>query len=488
MGWRAQWVYVFIVGFGLGVLWRSFFNFGFSFLIFLVLLTFSITLLYILRRDKNVFFVTILLLGVSLGVIRFDISDLSQGNAILNAFVDNRIVAEGVVVTEPDERESNTQLTVLFDVVNDTSVNSKTLIVAHPFPRVSYGDRLRIDGILQKPEGFVSDNNRYFDYAAYLGKDDIFYQVLFPKIEVVSSGEANALKQYLFMLKGSFLESIEKVIPEPHASLLGGLVVGAKQSLGEELLTDFRVVGLIHIVVLSGYNITIIIEFIKRVFARLGGTLTNIGSVVLIVLFVIMTGASATAIRAGIMGGIVILAHATGRVYDMVRSLFIAGFLMILFNPKTLVFDASFQLSFMATLGLIYLAPKLEEVFGWVPSKWQVREFAVATLATQLFVLPILLYKMGELSLVALLVNILVLGVIPLTMLFGFITGVLGFVSTMLSLPFAWVTTFFLSYQLKIVEWSASLPFSAVHIETFPLWVAVGFYALLGFMLLKYRS
>jgi len=183
------------------------------------------------------------------------------------------------------------------------------------------------------------------------------------------------------------------------------------------------------------------------------------------------------------MALLVLLARATGRTYVITRALFIAGFFMILHNPKILVFDSSFQLSFMATLGLIYLAPKIEQYFKLVPTKWQLREFATATVATQLFVLPMILYKMGDLSLVALPVNILVLAFIPITMLFGFLTGVVGFVSTLLSLPLAYVTFALLSYQLKIVEVFASFPYASLHIESFPLWLAVLFYAVYGLVI-----
>ena len=210
----------------------------------------------------------------------------------------------------------------------------------------------------------------------------------------------------------------------------------------------------------------------------------SIGAIA-IIFFAIMTGASATIVRASIMALLVLLARATGRTYAITRALFIAGFFMILHNPKILVFDSSFQLSFMATLGLIYLEPKIEQYFKLVPTKWQLREFATATVATQLFVLPLILYKMGDLSLVALPVNMLILAFVPLTMLFGFLTGVLGFVSTILSLPFAYVTYALLTYQLKVVELFASLPFASLHINHFPVWAMLFIYMVYALLLWK---
>jgi len=194
---------------------------------------------------------------------------------------------------------------------------------------------------------------------------------------------------------------------------------------------------------------------------------------------------TATVVRASFMALLVLLARATGRTYAITRALFIAGFFMILHNPKILVFDSSFQLSFTATIGLIYVAPKIEQYFKLVPTRWQLREFATATVATQLLVLPMILYKMGDLSLVALPVNLLILASIPITMLFGFLTGIIGFMSTFLSLPFAFVTYALLTYQLKVVDLFASLPFASLHVNSFPLWGALLLYALYGLLIWK---
>ncbi|MEK7151852.1 MAG: ComEC/Rec2 family competence protein, partial [Patescibacteria group bacterium] len=179
-------------------------------------------------------------------------------------------------------------------------------------------------------------------------------------------------------------------------------------------------------------------------------------------------------------------ARATGRTHDITIALFLAGFLMLLHNPKILMFDPSFQLSFLATLGLIYGAPLIEKYFHLVPTRFQLREFATATIATQIFVLPLLLYMTGEFSMVALPVNLLVLVFIPLTMLFGFLTGVVGFVSTTLSVPFAAVSYLFLAYELQVVEFFSSLPFASVSVRYFPLWLLIFLYILISAMIFRF--
>jgi len=271
------------------------------------------------------------------------------------------------------------------------------------------------------------------------------------------------------------------MIPEPAASLLGGLVVGAKRSLGADWLEKFRTVGVIHIVVLSGYNITIVAEFIMRLLAFLPRQIGFGAGALAIMFFAVMTGGSATVVRASLMAVLVIIARATGRIYGITRALLLAGFLMVLHNPKILVFDTSFQLSFLATLGLIYLSPAIERRLGFIPEKLQLRQIAAATIATQVFVLPLLLFQMGTLSLIAVPANLLILPTIPWTMLFGFLAGAIGFVSQIFALPFAFLAYVLLAFQLKIVALFAALPFATISIPYFPASALFACYAIFAF-------
>lgn len=489
---KQSFLYVLIGGFATGILFRSYFDLGFSFSIFLIALSGALFLFHYLnhkQRGRTSLFVVsaLFVLFAGVGMLRFDVADLNRGSVVLDEKVGQEVVLEGVIVDEPDERENNTRL-----IVNITPRQglgqSKAIVTTDIHPRFSYGDKVEIKGKLKKPKNFIGEDGDSFDYVSYLAKDEIFYQMFYPSLELVSSGHGNIVKRYLFAFKRAFLEKVSRVIPDPQSSLLGGLVVGAKQSLGEELQEDFRKTGIIHIVVLSGYNVTIVAEGIMRFFAFLPHLFGLLVGAVSIIFFAILTGGSATIVRASVMALFVLLARATGRTQTITRALFIAGFLMLLHNPKILVFDSSFQLSFTATLALIYLAPKIEKHFKLVPTKFQLREFAVATVATQIFVLPMILYKMGTLSLVALPVNLLILVFVPITMLFGFITGMLGFVATIISLPFAYITNALLTYQLKVVDIFASLPFVAIEINYFPIWVAILVYVIYGVIIWKWRD
>ena len=214
----------------------------------------------------------------------------------------------------------------------------------------------------------------------------------------------------------------------------------------------------------------------------LGPAFGTAAGIVGIVLFVAMTGLQSSAIRAGIMATIALIARSNGRQYAAFRALMLAAGVMILYDPKYLVYDVSFQLSFLATLGILFLTPLLSKAMHKVPEKVlyaiPLRETIATTLGAQLSVLPFILYKMGTLSLIALPANMLVLPAIPISMGLGAIVGFLGMLSTALSVPFAYATHLLLQYLIRTITFLAHVPFASVTVPQFPLWICIWLYAL----------
>lgn len=484
--------YIFAFGFIGGIFLNSFHKMGFSFFLMSLVIALAIFiygkfLLTDLVNKKTVFLASFFIFAFALGLLRYEIKDLPARDPILDKNLGEKVIVEGVVSDEPDKRENGVKLTLNFKNLSGDGkifpVKGKGIMTTDFYPEFRYGDLLKIEGKLTKPKNFQNEKGEIFDYVSYLAKDDIFYEISFPKVELLSSGNGNFVKTKLYDFKNKFIGNFSQSIPEPHSSLLSGLLLGAKQSLGKDLLEDFRKAGVIHIVVLSGYNITIVAEAIMTAFSFLSKFGSMSFGVLGIVLFAVMTGGSATVIRASAMALLVVLAKSTRRQYDITRALIIVGLFMLIQNPKILVFDSSFQLSFLATLALIYVSPIVEKKLQFITPRFKLREFATATIATQIFVLPLLLYKMGELSLVGLPVNILILALIPLTMLFGFLTGAISFIGVALSLPFAFASYAFLSYELKVVEIFSSLPFASISVPYFPAWLMVGVYLAYGIII-----
>jgi competence protein ComEC len=473
-----------LCGFVSAIFICSFIKLGFSFFLFLVLLSIIIFIFQKffvtdLKEKRVIFLISIFVFSFAVGVLRYEIKDIKNNDIYLSENLGKKVVIEGIISDEPNRKDKTVMLTVDFKQIifasSSVSVSGKGIISTDLYPEFKYGDMIKISGKLEKPENFPStslgtsslSSTNSFDYVSYLEKDDIEYKIDFAKTEFVSSGHGNPIKTSLFWFKNKFIDNLNKVIGEPQSSLMSGIILGAKSSMDENTTNNFRIAGLSHIVALSGYNITIVAESIIKFFSFLPRNFALSGGVVGIILFVIMTGSSSTAIRAGIMSLIVVLAGITRRKYKIGRALLIAGVIMLLFNPKILVFDTSFQLSFLATIAIIYVSPILKNKFSFVTERFGLRDIISSTISAQILVLPLLLYKMGIFSFVALPANILILAFISTVMLFGFLTGIIGFVSLIVSLPFAWVSWFLLSYMIKVSEFFASLPFAYVNVSWF---------------------
>ena len=307
------------------------------------------------------------------------------------------------------------------------------------------------------------------------------YQISFAEVEVLDDDVGNPFIAKLLVFKAAFMNGLENVLPEPAVGLGEGLLLGVKHSLGDELESAFRETGIIHIVVLSGYNVMLVVAFVMFVLGYfLSIRLRVVAGILAIISFALLVGLSATVVRASIMASLLLIAQATGRMYLALRGLFGAGLIMVVFNPYLLLYDVGFQLSFLATLGLILLAPLLEKVFSFVSNFAGLRLFLVATIATQIAVLPLLLYQIGQFSVVSVVVNVLVLPMVPIAMLLTFATGMLAMLSTKLALLLAYPTYWSLSYINNLALWFADLPFAAFTVPTFAFYIVPVSYLIIG--------
>ncbi len=463
----------FITSFIVGVWFGSYIYLGASFILALFVFIFLLLFFYFKTEadQKRIILYSILfLVFFCLGTLRVYFSEIYKDSQLAQ-FEEVEVRAEGVVVDEPDVRENSTRLTVklktIFDGVSTTTVSEKIIAIVSVYPEYKYGDELSLNIKLKEAEDFEGNEGRIFNYVGYLRSKGIFYTAPFSQVELVSSGNGNFVKRKLFDLKNSFTFSLEKVIPEPESSLLSGILLGTKRSLGQDLLDKFNRVGVSHIVVLSGYNIAVVGKSIISSLHFLPKNISFFSGVFGIILFVILSGASTSAVRAGTMIVLVLLLDKFNREHQAFKVLLLTVFAMVLVNPLLLAFDPGFKLSVLATAGLIFLSPILSQKFSFITEKWGLREIVSSTISAQVFVLPYILYSIGTLSFVSLPANLLILAFIPLTMFLGFITGILGFVSTYIAFVPGVFTFLLLKYQLFIVNLSDKIPFGSITIPAF---------------------
>ena len=399
---------------------------------------------------------------------------------------DKRAVFEGVVVSDPD-RGGDYQKFILN---LEGGQAGRVLAEVDRFPTVRYGDRLKIKGVAKKP---FSDS-----YAAYLRKDSVFGTLNGAGFEIVAENQASKARRALFLLKEKAEDNFRAVLPSEEAAFLSGIVLGERAEFSEEFKENLNLSGTSHLVALSGYNITILANLLAVSFAFLiSRAYAFWPSVLAIVLFVAMTGAEASVVRAAIMGIVALVALRAERIYSFRNAVIFAAFLMAVFNPLILRFDLGFQLSFAALLGIVYLRPAIGNLLragarggGFAASggllNW--RENALTTVSAQLAVLPILMVNFGTFSPLSFPANVLILGIMPVTMALGFAAAAAGFVSYHLALFFGWIVHFLLRYKILIISAFADLSRSFV-LPAFGFSFGVVYYLLLiGFIIYSNRK
>jgi competence protein ComEC len=454
-----------ICSFAIGVSLQTMFAFPLAGAVWLMLLGLVVALLWRKRSSASsalvLLSVSFCLTFASLGLLRAEVFSWQFGVSDLEASVGQTIEIEGVVVVEPDYKPQTVQIYI-------ETGSDKVLVTTDRHTEIVYGDKVLVKGKLEKPTSFETDLGRTFDYVGYLLARKVEYRMSFAKVEVTEPNSKTTLTSVLLQGKSKFISSIKEAIPEPEVGLGSGLLLGVKSALGEDIEEDFRRTGIIHIVVLSGYNVMLVVAFILFIFSFFLPMRWRFAfGLLAIVSFALLVGLSATVVRASIMVSLVLFAQSFGRQYDILSGLFLAGFVMLVVNPYLLLYDIGFQLSFMATLGLILIVPYFEASLMLEEKKIKGKEFLLSTIATQIAVLPLLMYHIGQVSLVAVFVNLLVLPIVPVAMFMTFITGMVGLLSVSIASLLGYITSFVLWLIIYIAQIFSELPFASVLIPEF---------------------
>src|SRR3989338_7843471 len=477
-----------VLGFASGVFLRSLFFFGWEPVIFVLILAALFGAAGFLKPRRGYALGAAFFLLAMFGMVRASLADTPLPDAFLRD-LKHRVSYEGVVVADPDVRDANQRVEIR---VTKAGESTTMLAVAPRHPNVAVGDRVFVSGTLDIPQPFTGDNGRVFHYDKYLERDGVRFMLNFAYLRVEQEASSHSVPAALARIKHAFLSGISAALPEPYASLAGGVVIGGKSGLGNELKDAFTRSGLIHIVVLSGHNVMIVaswvIAFFAFVFARVESvsgkrvprTVSIAAGALALILFVGIAGASATAIRAALMALIALYARATNRTYAAGRALLVVIFLMLLWNPLYLVFDPGFGLSVVATAGLIWLAPLIELRLAFLKNEF-LRSTTATTLSAQIAVLPLLLYQTGNLSLVAIPANILAALLMPFAMAFSYLAGfggsIFGFFAPTFSIIIGIPAYLAAAGLIWLPETSATLPFAAFTLSPFPFWLVLAAYA-----------
>jgi competence protein ComEC len=416
----------------------------------------------------------------------------------------------GTIAREPDRRPLKTKYTIQTHTIDNTPITGLVLVTDHTQQSLSYGDTVTVTGKLEKP-GRIED----FHYDKYLSRYGIYsviYHASIKENSLVTSDfvqekqphgnpgsliALNKIRSYkkeifkgLYTLKHKFETQINNMYPEPHASFLAGLLTGSRKGIPSHLLENFNATGLTHIIAISGYNITIILSIITGLLFWLPLKKRLIPSVIAITLFTILVGAEASVVRAAIMGTLGLLALQVGRQSHTRLAILWTLCVMLLYNPKYLWYDAGFQLSFLAVIGLTELSTILSPLSKRLPEFFGIREALQMTISAQLFAVPWIINLFGRLSLIAPIANILAAFPIPFAMLFGFLSVITSFVWFPLGQLFGILSFGCLDFVIWIANTLANIPYASIHVPSIGITFMIGYYLLLivSIMLIKKKN
>lgn len=422
---------------------------------------------------------------LALGIWRWQSIELKIENSGLKKYNDDneKAVLSGRIFAEPDIRSGNVKLAFEAEkiIINgqEISISGKALITIGKYPAYAYGDKITVEGKLETPPIFED-----FNYKDHLEKQGIVSVIYWPQIKLA---EKHSTSFYPFVLdfKNKIREVIYQNISGREGQLLAALLLGDQGQMSQELKTSLNNSGLRHITAVSGMNITILSGIFMSLLLGIGlwRRQAFLLSLFLILIFVLMVGFQASAIRAAIMAGIFLFGQQMGRKAIASRAVIFSGAVMLAAAPF-LARDIGFQLSFLAIVGLIYFEPIIQGRLNFIPQEKfiNLRGIVATTLAAQVFTLPILIYNFGRISVVSPITNVLVLPIIYPLMLLGLVFVLAGLLWSFLGWIFSFPCWFILAYMVKIIE-IFSKPWAAFITDKVSwLWLAFIYLALTIFI------
>ncbi len=406
----------------------------------------------------------------------------------------NQVVfVSGWIAEDPERRDGYTQIVVEAESIRSnasffhTPVRGRLLAWVRTSPTLEYGQRVVLKGGLENVPSFTE-----FNYPAALARREIYAYMSFPDVGRLEGKSGGRWLAAILRLRGQVTDMIYRLFPDPEASLLAGILVGVETGISPQVQWAFEQTGTGHIIAISGFNIAIVAGVSGWLFTRgqrrgpglLAAALAVAG-------YTLLAGASPSVVRAAIMGIFGLLAAVLRLRTLALNGLLITAAGMAFLSPK-IIGDVSFQLSFMATLGLVLYAQPLTELVEKAAARFSpqgisrtttrlISEYLLMTLAAQLTVLPVVFYHFRRFSLVSFLANPLILPAQPVVMALGGTAVLTGMVWNGLGQILAWLAWVPLAYTVRVVESLANWPGASFSLNSLPLTAVIGFYlALFG--------
>ncbi len=448
----------------------------------LVVMALGIAVAIVLRRRRALWLPALLLVAVAIGAWRYTVTRPPSGAAGLPFYIGRDVTLVGSVAAEPEPLDRGENVRVSVETLTASGsgaprrVVGTVLVHLATISNLAYGDRLSLAGGLAAPPELAGGSPGA--YKAYLASQGVYAVLDYPRLKRLGSGDAGPLLSLSIAIRRFLEGGVRHSLPQPAAALLLGILLGTRTRALGALTAPFIATGMIHVVAISGLKVSIVAGTADRLARRLLGPRYALPpALAVLLLYVLVTGATPAGLRAGVMWTLALLAVRFGRRSDAPTSLALAAAVLCAVSPRIL-WDLGFQLSLAGTASIVLLEPRIERRLRRVPAV--AREGLSVTLAAQVGTLPLLISGFGQISTVAPLANVLLLPLLGPIMALGLPVAALGALLPGLGRLLGLLIYPFLAAMIAVVQWLARLPLAAAPATPWPLALIAAYYGLVA--------
>lgn len=462
----------FIIGVGLG----SFYDAELWVLLFFLGVAAS---LYFAYRKSNIGKISVIAVLILAGFIRIEyqkefIRDAEQYAEFLP---NQKIIIEGELIRAAKTKNNRQQLIIdnARNVSNGKNISGRLIAFVSTYPEFSSCSDIRIEGRIGIPENFEG-----FDYKMYLVSKGINYVIYYPDVLFAEIDDDKICKASA-MIRTSVYELNKKIYTKPQSGIMNALILGIESDIGEDVINAFNKTGTRHLLAISGFNISIIGIIMMNLLLLMGIKrdnafyFTSAG----IIFYIFIIESSSSSIRAGIMGELALIAFKLGRLPSATNAIVFAAGIMLLENPYIFRYDIGYQLSFLAVLGLMFIYPKLEKISAKVRDIAGLKTIFIGTISAQIATFPILLYNFGNVSLMSVISNMLILPFAVPVMIGGFAMIFIGELNLFIARILSWPVWMMVHYQVEVIKFMAGIDLFSVEYKNMGSFFIIAYYAIL---------
>ncbi len=403
-------------------------------------------------------------------------------NKYLEIYKDDKniISATAVVIKGPSEGEYNYKYTV--KARTGKYKNKKFIVYINKKNKklLEYGDLIEIKGEYSAPE--VARNYKGFDYSQYLKTLNIYGTIKVEESKIINKNQLSPILISINNIKEKMIDNANRNMPKRTANLLLGILIGERDNIQEDIIESFRTANLSHILAVSGAHTSYIILGITYLISK-SKTPKRIGYIITIInllIFIIITGASYSVVRACIMAIVVIGAKICYRKENFFTSICISLIIILIQNPFA-INDIGLKLSFMGTAGIVIFNKSITNFFIKLKIKQKIAEALSVTFSAQLMIMPITILNFNTISLTFFISNILASPLLGIIIIFGFISIFISSILNPISKILFLILHIFLELLILVSKVTEKIPGSSILVKTPNILFAIVYYILILF-------